>query len=111
MLCIKQTEEYFIFWQYLESVSIWEQIFLIEKRSLGFSITDFPAVLHAYEGSALFLPKQIASKNKEFQINVEKWTIRKGLIIRQNHTVIESSFFPKSNSSSESFDIFFVHPQ
>ena len=111
MLCIKQTDEYFKFWQYFESVAEWRQIFSIEKRSLDFSITDFPAVLHAYEGSALFLPKQIASKNEEFQINVEKWTIQDGLIIRQNHTVIESSFFPKSNSSSEYFDMFFVHPQ
>ena len=111
MLCIKQTEEYFIFWQYFESVSLWGQIFSIEKQSLGFSITDFPAVLHAFEGSTLFLPKQIAVKKKEFQINVEKWTIKNGHIIRQNHTVIESSFFPKSNSSSAYFDIFFVHPQ
>ena len=110
MLCIKQTDECFIFWQYFEAVSKWRQIFSIEKRSLDFSITDFPAVLHAFEGSTLFLPQQIASKNNEFQINVEKWTIRDGLIIRQNHTVIESSLFPKSNSS-EYFDIFFVHPQ
>ena len=102
--------EYFVIWQFFESFPKWETIFSIEKRSLGFIITDFPSVLHASEGSTLFLPKQISFERDEFQINVEKWTIRDGLINRQNHTVIESSFFLQSNASSESFDIFFVNP-
>ena len=113
MLCIEQTEESFVFWQFFEKFPKWDKIFSIEKQSLGFIITDFPAVLHAPDGSTLFYPGQITFEKDEFQINVEKWTIRQGLINRQNHTVIESPFFLQSNYSSEPFepfDILFVHP-